>query len=221
MSFQDVTSRNRKLRFEEHGFRYYIESPTDAMHRISQEKTKQAELANRFEERRLDNERKKLRILHQGLNNQIESAKNSALQSLLNIAAHRRVLDELSNQTSRDSKFGRYGLHSSIPDIQPLIDREKEKLHPDYIRREKTASLLKLRRKMELVAWKVDSRSVFYKWRRGSEIIIKDEKDCLVFPALVVTSKDDLRKGGSAHACFCRTGDDVTFITTMESIDNK
>jgi hypothetical protein len=139
MAFLDTTSRNRKLIVEQHAFKYYFESSEDTMKRLSQQKIRQAEIANRFQDKCLERECRKLEYLQQLRQHKLDACMNSTKESLRQMTASRKVLEELSLQRccTRDSNFGRYGVSTTFVEIQPLVELEQAKSGTDLIRCER------------------------------------------------------------------------------------
>lgn len=167
MKFLDVTSGNRKLHFDDHAFRFYFESPTETMCRFSAQHERSANINNRCEQKRLDSIYKRYKGMQEIFESKLGSEMDHLRASLKEMVAHRKALNIVANSSKEtDGNLGKYGPNATKEDLHPLIEDEKLKLTSTYLRRQKTDSLLRMRRPMVAVDRRLDTNSLMRQWTK-------------------------------------------------------
>ncbi|ELU11616.1 hypothetical protein CAPTEDRAFT_227488 [Capitella teleta] len=200
--------KSRKLLFDPLSFRFYFESSSQSVARVSFRRAKQVRNANRCEQKKLEMNLKRIEGYQDIFEHKLSSEVDDHRARMKDMVAHSRALQGIANHSQPLGHLGKYGLNATKEQLHQKIELEKKKLTASHMRRERSEMLLKTRAPMTQIDRKVDTSTLFTAWRKARSSTISLEKPGRV---LLPPIKVQITDCSSAHK-------EQIFITQMKEL---
>ncbi|CAH1784418.1 unnamed protein product, partial [Owenia fusiformis] len=147
MTDQSNPSKVRNLLWDDHGLKFYWETPYEAMQRKALKKENDVLANNRSEAALLQREKDRVDTGCRLYTSKFTREKETYRDSLKEYIAHKNVLERVMetnmNDQTRNENFGQYGLNKTSKDLRNLIEDELHRMHPVTKRKRKVEWLAK------------------------------------------------------------------------------
>jgi hypothetical protein len=163
---KEGASRNRRLLFDPVSFHFYFESPEQAVAKTCNQRQKLVTTVNRCEQKKLEGTLKRFEGHHHIFENKLSGEIDLQKANLQEMKAHANALKAVAKVNGVESHLGKYRQNATKKNLHQLIELEKKKMTPQWIRRERTETLLRQQPQMLQLDCKMDTAAIFATWRR-------------------------------------------------------